>query len=122
MMTPETGKRKAEKNWQMKTELETPTKVFTVAVVKDIPGFPRNVAAEAMGRQPTRSASSIGANHRKANRAETRADFIHKIGLAGNLPGGEVEAPESIPARLTEAGELPAILVTLGKNARRRSK
>ena len=117
----------------MKTELEERTKKFAVAVVRDVLGFPRNVAADVIGRQVLRSATSIGANYREANRAESRNDFIHKIGVA------EKEAAEtqywleicqaiklgradSIQARMTEAGELLAILLTIGINARRRLK
>jgi four helix bundle protein len=43
-----------------------------------------------MGTQLLRSASSIGANYREANRAESRRDFVHKIAIV------EKEAAESL--------------------------
>jgi four helix bundle protein len=117
----------------MKTELEERTKKFAIAVVKDVLSFPRNVATEVVGRQVLRSATSIGANYREANRAESRDDFIHKVGLAEKEAAEtqywleicqaiKLGHPEAIQARLTEAGELLAILLTIGKNARRRRK
>jgi four helix bundle protein len=117
----------------MKTELEERTKKFAVAVVRDVLGFPRNVAAEVIGRQVLRSATSVGANYREANRAESRDDFIHKIGLAEKeaaetqywleiCQAVKLGRAESIQARMIEAGELLAILLTIGKNARRRLK
>jgi len=117
----------------MKTELEDRTKQFAIAVVKDVLGFPRNVAAEVVGRQVLRSATSMGANYREANRAESRQDFIHKVGLAEKEAAEtqywleiclavKLGRPEAIQARNVEAGELLAILLTIGKNARCRLK
>ena len=117
----------------MKTELEESTKKFAIAVIKDVLGFPRNMAAEVVGRQVLRCATSIGANYREANRAESSDDFIHKVGLAEKEAAEtqywleiclaiKLGRPEAIQSRMTEAGELLAILVAIGKNARRRSK
>jgi four helix bundle protein len=117
----------------MKTELEERTKTFAVEVIRDVLKFPRNVATDVIARQLLRSATSIGANYREANRAESRDDFIHKVGIA------EKEAAEtqywleiclalklgqahSIQSHLTEAGELLAILLAIGKKARNRVK
>jgi four helix bundle protein len=41
-------------------------------------------------KQVLRSATSIGANYREANRAESKNDFIHKVGIV------EKEASETI--------------------------
>jgi len=117
----------------MKTELEERTKQFAIAVVKDVLRFPRNVATEVVGRQVLRSATSIGANYREANRAESREDFIHKVGIAEKEAAEtqywleicqaiKLGRPEAIQSRLTEVGELLAILLTIGKNAQRRLK
>ena len=60
----------------------------------------RNGAGWALGRQYLRSASSIGANVEEAQSAESRADFIHKLGIA------QKEARESLYwlRLLTESG------------------
>lgn len=128
------NKSKTQKPIQkMKTELEERTKNFAVAVVRDVLNFPRNVAAEVIGRQVLRSAASIGANYREANRAQSREDFIHKVSLAEKeaaetqywleiCQAVKLGRPDAIQARLTEAGELLAILLTIGKNTRRKTK
>jgi four helix bundle protein len=36
----------------------------------------------AIGRQLLKAGTSVGANYREANRAESKSDFIHKIGIA----------------------------------------
>ena len=117
----------------MKTELEQRTKEFAIAIIKDITGMPRSLATDVIGRQLLKSATSVGANYREANRAETLADFIHKIGLAEKeaaetqywleiCQAVKMGPPETMLNRLKEAGELLAILVTIGKKARRRTK
>lgn len=117
----------------MKTELEQRTRQFAVTVIQYVLGFPRNLASDVVGRQLLRSASSIGANYREANRAETRADFIHKVGLAEKEAAEsqywleiclatKLGRPESIKVCMDEAGELLAILVAIGKKARCQTK
>ena len=43
-----------------------------------------------MGRQLLKSGASIGANYRDANRAESKADLVHKLAIA------EKEASETV--------------------------
>ena len=82
----------------MKTELEGRTIKFAVQVVKTVGGSSKTIDGQVIGRQLLKAGTSIGANYREANRAESRVDFIHKIGIAekrsrgnnllvGNLPG-----------------------------------
>lgn len=66
----------------MKTELEERTKKFAVQVVKTVAAFPKNSEGQIVGRQLLRAGTSIGANYREANRAESKNDFIHKVGIA----------------------------------------
>jgi len=61
-------------------ELEERTKRFSVNVIKLVESFPRNKTADVIGYQILKSATSIGANYREATRAESKSDFIHKIG------------------------------------------
>ncbi len=64
----------------MEKDLESRTKLFALAVIKALSNFPKSMAAEIISRQVLRSATSIGANYREANRAVSRADFANKIG------------------------------------------
>lgn len=63
----------------------------------------RNAVGWVLRRQYLRSASSIGANVEEAQSAESRADFIHKLGVA------QKEARESLYwlRLLTESGSVP---------------
>ena len=116
----------------MKTELEERTKKFAVQVVRTVAAFPKTAEGHVLGRQLLRAGTSIGANYREANRAESKNDFVHKIGVA------EKEAAEtiywleicqdvklgvapSIAELLNEAGQLLAILVTIGRKAKTKS-
>ncbi len=64
-----------------KLELEKRTKTFAIQVIHYIASLPKCKESDVLGHQLLRSATSIGANYREANHAESRADFIHKIAL-----------------------------------------
>lgn len=117
----------------MKTELEGRTKEFGVRIVRLIRSFPKTVDGIEMGRQLLRSGTSIGANYREANRAESKSDFIHKVGIAEKEAAETVywlELCEAAPlgdasevrALLKEADELLAIVTTIGRKAKGRSR
>jgi len=115
----------------MKTELEGRTKEFSVRIVRLIRTFPKTVDGIEMGRQLLRSGTSIGANYREANRAESKSDFIHKVGIA-EKEASETEywleiceaAPlgdtNEVRALLQESRELLAIVTTIGRKAKGR--
>lgn len=65
-----------------KKELEDRTKVFALHVIRMVNGLPKSKACDVIGYQILKSSCSIGANYREANRAELKADFIHKIAIA----------------------------------------
>ena len=67
-------------------ELERRTKVFALRIVRFVGSLPKTKVAEVLGFQLLRSGTSIGANYREANRAESRSDFIHKIGVTERKP------------------------------------
>ena len=83
-----------------KAELEQRTKEFSLNLIRFLQSLPKNYLGEAMGRQLLKSGTSIGANYREANRAESKADFIHKLAIA------EKEASETVYwlELMTEAG------------------
>ena len=73
-----------------KAELEQRTKEFSLILIRFLQSLPKNYLGEAMGRQLLKSGTSIGANYREANRAESKADFIHKLAIV------EKEASETV--------------------------
>ena len=83
-----------------KIELEKRTKEFSLILIRFLQSLPKNYLGEALGRQLLKSGTSIGANYREANRAESKADFIHKLAIA------EKEASETVYwlELMTEAG------------------
>src|SRR5438309_9873452 len=64
----------------MEKDLEQRTKRFGLAVIKFCSSLPRTREADVLARQLLRSATSVGANYREANRGVSRADFANKIG------------------------------------------
>src|SRR3954467_2072692 len=65
----------------MTKDLEQRTKRFSLSLIKFTAVLPRTREADVLGRQLLRSATSIGANYREANRGVSRADFKNKIGI-----------------------------------------
>ncbi len=70
---------KSEKNIAPQA-LNQRTKDFSLRVIKMFSAFPKTAIAQVMGKQVLRSATSVGANDREANRARSKAEFIAKIG------------------------------------------
>jgi four helix bundle protein len=109
-------------------ELEERTLQFAVRVVGFASVLPRTDAAMVLGRQLLRAGTSIGANYREANRAESKDDFVHKIAIALK-EAAETEYwlllharafigdAEELSALTMETGELIAILSTIKRRA-----
>ena len=74
--------RTAEEKLAFKRQLEERTAEFPVAVFRSLDTLPNKVSSRVIAFQLGKSASSVGANYREANRAESPDDFIHKIGIA----------------------------------------
>ena len=66
---------------EFKKWLETRTRIFSVTVFKMLDGLPRTTSSSVIAYQLGKSASSIGANYREANRAESGDDFRHKLSI-----------------------------------------
>ena len=62
-------------------ELEERTKIFATDVIHFVAKFPKTKALDVISYQLLKSATSIGANYREATRAESKIDFIHKLGI-----------------------------------------
>ena len=59
-------------------ELRARTRDFSLAVIGFCSQLPRETAAQVLGKQLLRSATSVGAQYREAQRAKSTADFISK--------------------------------------------
>ena len=112
-------------------DLEQRTKRFALRVIRFVAAFPRNKVSDVIGYQLLKAATSIGANYREANRAESKADFVHKIGIVEKeAPETQYwlelcdEAPVGDPGERrelrAESGELLAIFTTTGRTAKAR--
>lgn len=112
-----------------KLELEKRTKQFAIRIIKFAATLPYGKVGDVIRYQLVKAGTSVGANYREANRAESRNDFIHKIGIV------EKEASESQywleicdEAKLgdaeqrtwllAESGELLAIFTSSGRTAK----
>jgi four helix bundle protein len=114
----------------VKTELEGRTLEFAIRITSFVDKLPRTTAGWTLGRQLLKAATSIGANYREAGRAESKDDFIHKVGIA-EKEAAETEywllicqrsftdVADATPL-LDESRQLLAILTTIGRNAKKR--
>ncbi len=126
-----------------KFELEQRTKAFAIRVIIFVGALPKNKATDVLGYQLLKAGTSIGANYREANRAESRKDFIHKIGIAAKEAAETQywlelldEANKKLQGKnskfqilnskstndlrwlLKESGELLAIFTAIGKSSK----
>jgi len=68
-------------NDEFKKQLEERTLSFTIDVLNFLYQLPKHPLFSVIITQLAKSSSSIGANYREANRAESKPDFAHKIGV-----------------------------------------
>ena len=112
-----------------KFELEKRTKQFALRIIAFAATLPVGKIGDVIRYQLVKAGTSVGANYREANRAESRNDFIHKIAIV------EKEASESQYCweicdeakightqerewLLQESGELRAIFTSSGRTAK----
>ena len=55
---------------------------FGVRIIQLVDRLPRTTAGVQIGRQLVASGTSVGANMQEADGAESKTDFIHKVGVA----------------------------------------
>ena len=79
-------------------------KQFALRVIRMYGSLPKEPAAQVMGKQVLRSATSVAANFREASRARSENEFIAKLGTV------EQELDETLLwfELLTESGIVPA--------------
>jgi four helix bundle protein len=106
----------------MEKDLEHRTKQFALQAIKFVSLLPRTRDVDVLGRQLLRSATSIGANYREAN----RADFANKIGTVQKeasetqywielLLESGIAATPAAKALHAESTELLAIFTATGR-------
>jgi four helix bundle protein len=111
-------------------ELKTRTQQFALRVIRLAESMPRGRTADVLGKQLLRSATSVGANHRAACRARSRADFVSKIAVVEEeadeslywpelISESEIMKADRLAGLIKEADELTAVLIAAGKTARR---
>lgn len=119
-------------NAEFKEELEQRTKRFAVALVNWLDMLPERRAVNVLVYQLAKSGTAMGANYREANKAESKADFSHKISIvekesneavfwfevlleAQLLPAQQREAGQPLYA---EAGELLKLFSSISRSSR----
>jgi len=114
-----------------KNDLEIRTRDFSLRIVDLVEQLPKTRSGDAVARQLIKSGTSIGANYREANRAQSKDDFIHKISIATKEASETGYWLELISISdhlktigsdelMNESRELIAILTTIGKNVKNR--
>ena len=112
-----------------RVELERRTKEFAVRIIAFVATLPKGRVGDVICFQLVKAGTSVGANYREANRAESRNDFIHKIGIVEKessesrywLEICEASALGDESQRkwlLQEAGELLAIFTSIGRTSK----
>lgn len=110
-------------------ELKRRTKLFALQIILLVGKLPRTYTAEVLGRQVTRSATSVGANYRAACRARSSADFIAKMKIVEEeadetmywlelLLESGIVSESTVREVLNEANEIVAIVVASIKTKR----
>jgi len=94
---------------------------FAVRVIKLVNALPKTIVGRHVAGQLVRSGTSCGSNYEEARGAESRADFIHKLGIALKeikesrfwlkvIYHAKIMKPEQIESLIEECEELAAII------------
>ena len=62
-------------------QLQERTKKFSLQIILFFEALPKSVAAQVLGKQLLRSATSVTANYRAACRARSKAEFVAKLSI-----------------------------------------
>ncbi len=114
-----------------KIELEKRTKAFALRIMNYVARLPKSKVSNTLGTQLLRSGTSLGANYREANRAQSRSDFIHKIALVEKeaaetqywlelFEDAKIGDPRDRQWLLQESDALLAIFTSIGKTTKAR--
>lgn len=105
------------------------TAEFALRIVRMCVGLPKSDEARVLGKQVLRLGTSGGANHREAQRARSKAEFIAKIGDCLKeldetsywlelLVRSEIVLESKLASLRDENNQLLAIFTTISKNSK----
>ena len=80
-MRPETGDRKPVRAEKPARDFRERTFQFGIRCVRLAQSLPKTSAAQTVGKQLLRAATSVGANYRSAVRGRSRGDFDLRMGI-----------------------------------------
>jgi four helix bundle protein len=94
---------------------------FPVRVIRLVNALPKTVVGKHVAGQLARCGTGSGSNYEEARGAESRADFVHKLGVSWKeareswfwlrlIHRAELVKPALVEGILKEANELSAIL------------
>ena len=117
----------------MERDLRQRTKQFALRIIKLYSPLPTRGVTTVLGVQVLKAGTSVGAHYREAQRAKSNADFISKIEGALQeldetaywlelLADGSIVKASRLENLRKEADELIAILVTVVKRVKARSR
>ncbi|MGH8019791.1 MAG: four helix bundle protein [Opitutaceae bacterium] len=112
-------------------DLKQRTQEFALRVIRMVRVLPKSQEGSVIGKQVLRSATSVGANYRSAQRGKSKADFISKLAVAEEeadetcywlelIIAAELAPKDRMEPLLAEAKEITAILTAAGKTAKER--
>ena len=118
---------------QNKYALEERTKQFSIDVINFISNIENSSVTKVLNNQLLKSATSIGANYREANRAESTKDFIHKVAIVQKeasetqywlelLCAVNIGNNATREKLLQESTELLAIFTSIGRKMKENNK
>jgi four helix bundle protein len=114
-------------NKQFAKILEQRTKDFAIRVIHLSTRLPATPEGKAIRNQIVRSATSVGANYREANRSRSKADFKNRIALCESEASetqywmeiiGEMNwlSAEQLKGDFKECTELLALFTSISRN------
>jgi len=114
-------------------DIQERTFQFGVRIIKFVDRLPRTLSATEIGRQLLKSGTSIAANMEEAKGAESKNDFIHKVGIAYKearetrlwlrmIHTALLPTATEVAELLAESEELIRILYAIMKKARSSSR
>ena len=116
-----------------KYDLRKRTKEFSLSVMELCRKLPPTPEGRIVMNQVLRSATSVGANYRAAQRSRSRAEFVSKMGVVIEeadetlywlemIRDGAIVAPESVELTMRESEELLSIFVASQLTAKNKSR
>ncbi|MCK4255663.1 four helix bundle protein [candidate division WOR-3 bacterium] len=102
-------------------DIEGPLLDFAIRIIKLVNSLPKTVVGKHVGGQLTRAGTSAGSNYGEACGAESKADFVHKLGVVlkelkesrfwlNLIHRTELIKPQWVKPLLQECEELCAII------------